>query len=239
MWKTWRREDCWLKGEKVNKLVFGYVEFKIPRGDLRGHAGHLEKYIWSMDDSLRRQVYILEQLAEKFLRNTGYQSCIVYFIFSAIILVHKRLSLNIYFWIYEWINKWISKWTKTMLWEREKELHWMACYYLSTAVFYIHSFSEIKFFLYFQLLKVSENPLSIRNYGVPIVAQWEWIWLGSMRMQVWFLALLRGLRIWSCSGIGHRHSSDLVLLWLWCRPAATAQICPLAWEPLYLGQLWP
>ena len=36
----------------------------------------------------------------------------------------------------------------------------------------------------------------------------------------------------SC-GIGRRHSSDLVLLWLWRRPAATAPIRPLAWEPPY------
>ena len=26
---------------------------------------------------------------------------------------------------------------------------------------------------------------------------------------------------------------DLALLWLWCTPAATAPIGPLAWEPLY------
>ena len=32
-------------------------------------------------------------------------------------------------------------------------------------------------------------------------------------------------------GVGHRHSSDVVLLWLWHRPAATAPIRPLAWEP--------
>ena len=36
----------------------------------------------------------------------------------------------------------------------------------------------------------------------------------------------------SC-GIGHRRGSDLALLWLWCRPAATALIGPLAWEPPY------
>ena len=36
----------------------------------------------------------------------------------------------------------------------------------------------------------------------------------------------------SC-GIGRRHSSDLALLWLWCRPAAKALIRPLAWEPAY------
>ena len=31
-------------------------------------------------------------------------------------------------------------------------------------------------------------------------------------------------------GVGGRCGSDLVLLWLWCRPAATALIWPLAWE---------
>ena len=31
-------------------------------------------------------------------------------------------------------------------------------------------------------------------------------------------------------GVGHRHGSDLALLWLWCRPTATAPIRPLAWE---------
>ena len=36
----------------------------------------------------------------------------------------------------------------------------------------------------------------------------------------------------SC-GLGCRHSSDLALLWLWCRPAAVAPIRPLAWEHAY------
>ena len=35
----------------------------------------------------------------------------------------------------------------------------------------------------------------------------------------------------SC-GVGRRHASDPVLLWLWCRPAAVALI-PLAWELPY------
>ena len=35
-------------------------------------------------------------------------------------------------------------------------------------------------------------------------------------------------------GVGHRHSSDPVLLWLWRRPAATALIQPLAWELPYV-----
>ena len=33
----------------------------------------------------------------------------------------------------------------------------------------------------------------------------------------------------SCGG-GHRRGSDLVLLWLWRRPAAAAPTGPLAWE---------
>ena len=34
-------------------------------------------------------------------------------------------------------------------------------------------------------------------------------------------------------GVGHRLGLDLALPWLWCRPAATALIQPLAWEPPY------
>ena len=36
----------------------------------------------------------------------------------------------------------------------------------------------------------------------------------------------------SC-GAGRRHGSDLVWLWLWRRPVATAPTGPLAWEPPY------
>ena len=36
----------------------------------------------------------------------------------------------------------------------------------------------------------------------------------------------------SC-GVGHRRGSDLALLWLCYRTAATALIKPLAWEPPY------
>ena len=36
----------------------------------------------------------------------------------------------------------------------------------------------------------------------------------------------------SC-GVGRRRGSDPMLLWLWRRPAATAPIRPLAWEPPY------
>ena len=37
--------------------------------------------------------------------------------------------------------------------------------------------------------------------------------------------------------MGRRRGSDLVLLWLWYRPAATAPIRPLAWEPPYAAGL--
>ena len=36
----------------------------------------------------------------------------------------------------------------------------------------------------------------------------------------------------SC-GVGRRCGSDLELLWLWCKLAATAPVQPLAWEPPY------
>ena len=36
----------------------------------------------------------------------------------------------------------------------------------------------------------------------------------------------------SC-GVGHRHGSDPVLLWLWCRLATVTPIQPLAWELPY------
>ena len=40
----------------------------------------------------------------------------------------------------------------------------------------------------------------------------------------------------SC-GIGHRHSSDLALFWLWYRPAATALIGPPVWELPYASSV--
>ena len=36
----------------------------------------------------------------------------------------------------------------------------------------------------------------------------------------------------SC-GVGRRHGSDSALLWLWCRPAATAPTQAPAWELPY------
>ena len=44
---------------------------------------------------------------------------------------------------------------------------------------------------------------------------------------------LAQLRIRCClsCGVGCRCCSHLVLLWMWCRPAAIAQIQPLPWKP--------
>ena len=40
-------------------------------------------------------------------------------------------------------------------------------------------------------------------------------------------------------GVGHRHSSDLALLWLWHMPAATAPIRRLAWDHPYAAGVGP
>ena len=44
---------------------------------------------------------------------------------------------------------------------------------------------------------------------------------------------VKGLGVALSCGVGHRCDSDPTLLWLWCRPEATAAIRPLAWEPPY------
>ena len=55
-----------------------------------------------------------------------------------------------------------------------------------------------------------------------------------MRMQVQSLASLSGLRIWLCCGLWLQPQLDLAMVWLWCRPVATAPIQPLAWESPYV-----
>ena len=59
--------------------------------------------------------------------------------------------------------------------------------------------------------------------------QWKQIQLGTMRLWVWSLASLGGLRVQCCHD--PIHGLDLVLLWLWYRLAAVAPMWPLAWEP--------
>ena len=56
-----------------------------------------------------------------------------------------------------------------------------------------------------------------------------------MSMQVRSLASLsgQGSGVAVSCGLGHRCSSDPMLLWLWHGSAAIAPIRPLAWEPPY------
>ena len=56
-----------------------------------------------------------------------------------------------------------------------------------------------------------------------------------MRLQVRSLASLIGLRIWRCHEVWSRSQTQLRsgIAVAWRRPAATALIGPLAWEPPY------
>ena len=49
---------------------------------------------------------------------------------------------------------------------------------------------------------------------------------------------LAGLRIWCCKLWYHECISDLVLLWLWCRPEA---VTPVQSQPgnFHMSQVWP
>ena len=60
-----------------------------------------------------------------------------------------------------------------------------------------------------------------------------------MRMQIQSPASLSGLSIWCCCELWCRLQTWLrsILLCLWCRPAATVLMAPLAWEPPYAA--WP
>ena len=79
------------------------------------------------------------------------------------------------------------------------------------------------------------NVRFIKRIGVPVVAQQKWTCLGSMRTQVWSLAssMGQGSSVAVSCGVGRRRGSGPVLLWLWCRPVATAPILTPAWEPPY------
>ena len=76
---------------------------------------------------------------------------------------------------------------------------------------------------------------AIENRGVPVVAQWKQIHLGTVRLWVRSLASLSGLRICRCRELRYRSQ-----VWLRSHVACGSGvgqqlqlIRPLAWEPLY------
>ena len=67
---------------------------------------------------------------------------------------------------------------------------------------------------------------------VPLVVQWKWIWLISMKIRFnpWPHLVGPWCSVAVSCGVGHIWVSDHVLLWLWCRPTAVPPIQPLASE---------
>ena len=84
-------------------------------------------------------------------------------------------------------------------------------------------------------IKLKTESLNYLSNGVPVVAQQIWIQLGNMRLWVWSLASLKGLRIWCCNKLWCRLQMRLgyYILWLWRKPEAVVPIRPLACEPPY------
>ena len=81
-----------------------------------------------------------------------------------------------------------------------------------------------------------ESHLKLLLFRVPIVAQWVTNQT-SIHEDVGSITGLthwvKGYSIAMSSGIGHKHGSDLVWLWLWQRLAAAAPIRPQAQELPY------
>ena len=67
------------------------------------------------------------------------------------------------------------------------------------------------------------------SMGVPVVAQWvigPILSLWGCRFDCRSHQVVEGPGIATSSGIGHRRSTDLALLWLWCRPQLQLQFDP-------------
>ena len=69
--------------------------------------------------------------------------------------------------------------------------------------------------------------------GVPIVALNPIIIHENEGSSPGLAQWVKGPLVAMSHGVGYRRGSGLVLLWLWCRPAAAAAIQPLAQELPY------
>ena len=81
-----------------------------------------------------------------------------------------------------------------------------------------------------------EKPGNLFKKGVPLVAQWLMNLTRNHEVAGTIPGLaqrVKGSSIAVSCGASHRHGSDPVLPWLWCRLAAIALFRPLAWEPPY------
>ena len=72
-----------------------------------------------------------------------------------------------------------------------------------------------------------------KMWGVSVVAQWLMNPTRNHEVAGSVPALAQWVNDALSCGVGCRRGSDTALLWLWRRPAATAPIRPLAWEPPY------
>ena len=61
--------------------------------------------------------------------------------------------------------------------------------------------------------------------------------LHGCRFDPWPLSVAQGSSIPMSCGVGRRHDSDPVLLWLWCGPAAVTPVWSLAWELPYAARV--